>query len=150
MPFTDIVIVTHDWPRFGEVLDLSYDVLYGPFGVARDAEWYHPAHGSQFAVALDEGGRILGTARLLPVAGGVSRQVRQVMVAPHAHGQGVGRLLMQTLEDLARSQDAEELWLNARYTAYGFYEKLGYFFEGPEFASELTGIAHRTMRKSLA
>ena len=51
-----IETVSHDWPRFDEVLDLYYDVLYGPFGVPRDVEWYHPAHGSVFAVALGSGG----------------------------------------------------------------------------------------------
>ena len=50
-----IELVTHDWGRFEEVLDLCYDVLYRSFGVARQGDWYHPAHGSEFAVALDAG-----------------------------------------------------------------------------------------------
>jgi len=148
-PGVELLAVDHEWARFGEVLDLSYAELYCPFGVVRDAEWYHPAHGSEFAVALDERGRIVGTARLLPGAGDPERQVRQVVVAPAARGLGVGRLLMQALEGTARTEGAVELWLHARESAIGFYERLGYACEGDRFVSPLTGIPHRTMRKRL-
>ena len=148
-PGIELLAVGHDWARFGEVLDLSYAELYGPFGVARDAEWYHPAHGSEFAVALDGNGGIVGAARLLPSAGDPERQVRQVVVAPEARGLGVGRLLMQAVEGAARAEGAVELWLHARESAIGFYERLGYGCEGERFTSPLTGIPHRTMRKRL-
>jgi len=147
VPAVRIELVAHDWPRFDEVLDLYYDVLYGPFGVPRDFEWYHPAHGSSFAVALGPDGELLGSARLLPEAGDEMRQVRQVVVAPGAQGLGVGRELMDAIERVAAEQDAVELWLNARHTAFGFYEALGWEFCGEPFVSELTGIPHREMRK---
>ena len=145
-----ISMVDHGWERFDELLDLSYAVLYGPFGVEREAEWYHPANGSEFAVALGEDSALLGTARLLPAPGESSRQIRQVVVAPAAHGGGVGRALMAALESVALAEDAEELYLHARQSAIGFYERLGYVGEGDEFTSTLTGIPHRTMRKRLA
>lgn len=149
MPDFEIQLVRHDWERFGELLDLSYAILYGPFGVARETEWYHPANGSEFAVALDPGGELLGTARLLPAPGDAQRQVRQVVVAPEAHGRGVGRALMAALHAVAAAEGAEELWLHSRVSALGFYERLGYAIEGEEFTSVLTGIPHRTMRKRL-
>jgi predicted GNAT family N-acyltransferase len=142
-----IELVDHDWPRFGEVLDLYYDVLYGPFGVARETEWYHPAHGSRFAIALSEDGALLGSARLLPSAGDAERQVRQVVVSPEAQGRGTGRALMEAIERIAAEEGARELWLNASSVAYGFYEALGWEFVGEEFASELTRVPHRLMRK---
>jgi predicted GNAT family N-acyltransferase len=142
-----IELTDHGWDRFDEVLDLYYDVLYGPFGVARDAEWYHPAHGSTFALALGASGELVGSARLLPEAGDELRQVRQVVVAPSAHGRGIGRELMSAIEHVAAEQGADELWLNARHTAFGFYEALGWRFSGESFVSELTGIPHREMRK---
>jgi predicted GNAT family N-acyltransferase len=144
-----IEMVTHDWPCFDEVLDLYYDVLYGPFGVARDFEWYHPAHGSIFAIGLGADDALLGSARLLPAAGDEVRQVRQVVVAPTAQGLGLGRELMTAIETTAAEQGARELWLNARHTAFGFYAALGWEFSGPLFESELTGIPHREMRKQV-
>lgn len=149
-------VVTHDWARFDELQQLSYEVLYQRYGVARDGDWYHPANGSEFSVAIAETndaaaqGAILGSARLLPFeAGSLSRQVRQVAVAPAAQGAGVGRVLMEALERIAAREGATELWLNARASAYGFYERLGFVAEGDEFVSALTGIPHRTMRKRL-
>jgi predicted GNAT family N-acyltransferase len=144
-----IVVVNHGWERFDELLDLSYAILYGPFGVARETEWYHPAHGSEFAVALAEDSSLLGTARLLPAPGDSSRQVRQVVVAPSAQGAGVGRALMATLERIAIAENARDLWLHSRESAIPFYERLGYAVESDRFISDLTGIAHKTMRKRL-
>jgi ribosomal protein S18 acetylase RimI-like enzyme len=145
----NIEIIRHDWSRFAELLDLSYDVLYRDFAVARDGDWYHPANGSEFAVALQSTGELLGTARLLPAPGDSSRQVRQVAVSPGAHGRGVGRALMRELERLATAEGADQTWLHARENAFGFYARLGYKPEGEVFVSELTGIPHRTMRKRL-
>jgi len=149
MPGFRIETVTHEWPRFAEVLDLYFDVLYGPFGVERDFEWYHPANGSRFAIALGPQDELLGSARLLPEAGEEVRQVRQVVVSPAAQGLGVGRELMTTIESIAIEEGAAELWLNARHTAFGFYEALGWEFAGNPFISELTGIPHREMSKRL-
>jgi predicted GNAT family N-acyltransferase len=149
LPEPRILIVTHDWERFDELLELSYSLLYGPFGVAREDEWYVPAHGSEFAVALAEDGGLLGTARLLPAAGDESRQVRQVVVREDAQSLGVGRMLMDALHDLAAAEGASAVWLRARSSALGFYERLGYEPEGEEFISELTGIPHVQMRKRL-
>ena len=70
-------------------------------------------------------------------------------MSPDAHGRGVGRALMAELERLALAQGAEETWLHARDTAFGFYGQLGYVLEGELFVSPLTGIPHRTMRKRL-
>lgn len=144
-----IVRVEHSWPRFAEIQNLYYLVLYAGFGVPRDADWYHDANGSVFAVALGPADEVLGAARLLPSPGDPARQVRQVAVAAQAHGAGLGRRLLLDLEELAVEQGACELWLNSRSSAYGFYERLGFDRDGEEFESELTGIMHTTMRKPL-
>jgi predicted GNAT family N-acyltransferase len=145
----EIELQTHAWDRFDELLDLSYEVLYREFGVPREGDWYHPANGSTFAIALGSDLVLLGTARLLPAPQDRSRQVRQVAVSRDAHGRGVGRALMNELERLAHAEGAEEIWLHARDSAFGFYGRLGYVFASELFVSELTGIPHRTMRKRL-
>lgn len=144
-----LLTVTHEWDRFEDIQDLSYRVLYAPFGVPRNADWYHPAHGSVFVVALSSGGAILGAARLLPAQGEPMRQVRQVVVAPEAQGHGVGRFLMRRIEEVAAEQGAGRVWLEARESAFGFYEAIGYAQDGPLFRSALTGIPHRRMSRSL-
>ena len=156
MPSYAIEFVPLDWGRFDEVLALAFAVLYEPFGLSwpeelsRGADWMHPAAGTHVAVAIAEGGEVLGTARLLPAAGDAERQVRQMAVSPEAAGLGIGRALMLAIESVAAEEGARETWLNSRDTAYGFYQALGYVLEGEEFVSEITGIVHRPARKRLA
>ena len=152
-----VEFVQTSWERFGEVLDLSFAVLYEPFGVVRPldssekgADWMHPAPGTHRAVAMGEHGELLGGARLLPTAGDAARQVRQVAVFDHVRRRGVGRALMRALEAKAAEEGARAVWLNARDTAYVFYERLGYVAEGDAFVSAVTGIVHRRMRKQLS
>jgi GNAT superfamily N-acetyltransferase len=155
VPGYTIEFVSPEWDRFDEVLELSFAVLYEPFGVAwpeeasAAADWMHPAPGTHVAVAISSEHVLLGSARLLPAAGDRERQVRQVAVSPDARWLGVGSALMLALERKAAEEGAQETWLNSRNTAYGFYEVLGYRLEGDEFVSHVTGIPHRAARKRL-
>lgn len=151
-----IEFVPSDWSRADELVRLQYRVLYEPFGLqmpegaaAESAEWMHPGPDTTIVVALAEDGALLGAARLLPAAGDRERQIRQVVVVPDARERGVGRALMASLEAHAIQEGAEETWLNARNSAYGFYGNVGYEFTGDEFISPVTGIPHRAMRKRL-
>jgi predicted GNAT family N-acyltransferase len=128
---------------------LLFEVLYRDFGVSADHDWREDEPGSQIAVAISDNGELLGAARLLPAPGEESRQVRQVAVLPGAQARGVGGALMRAVEQRAAEEGATEVWLNARDTAFAFYERLGYTFSGDTFVSELTGIPHREMRKRL-
>lgn len=52
--------------------------------------------------------------------------VRTVFVHPDRHGQGIGRLLMATLERLARDRQVQTLLVPSSLTAEPFYRKLGF------------------------
>lgn len=132
-----------------DVETLLYDVLYRDFGVASNAAWRETGEGSVVAIARDSGGKVVGSARLLPSAGDADRQLRQLAVSVDARGSGVGRMLVDALERRAGSEGATAIVLNARECAWEFYERLGYRYTGPEFVSELTGIVHRPMRREL-
>jgi predicted GNAT family N-acyltransferase len=54
---------------------------------------------------------------------------------------------MSFAENIARDRGFKRLNMHARKTAQGFYEKLGYHLEGPEF-EEVT-IPHIEMVKDL-
>ncbi|HUQ09215.1 MAG TPA: GNAT family N-acetyltransferase [Steroidobacteraceae bacterium] len=59
----------------------------------------------------------------------VALYVIGLAVAPHAHGQGVGRELMESAKAAARFWPAEALWLDTYESAAGagrFYEKCGF------------------------
>ena len=132
-----------------DVEALLYDVLYRDFGVAEGAAWRETGEGSVVAIARDGRGKVVGSARLLSSPGDVERQLRQLAVSPDARGSGVGRMLIDGLERRAAGEGATAIVLNARDSAWEFYEHLGYTYTGPEFVSELTGIVHRPMRREL-
>jgi len=147
VPEFEVEIVDEHWIGFRRVKALTYESLYREFGIAEDDDWYHDAP-SVHAIARHLG-QLLGSARLLGEPGDQERQLRQVMVVPELRGQGVGRALIDELERIAAAEGASVVWLNARDTAYAFYERLGYEYDGGPFASELTGIVHRRMSKEL-
>jgi predicted GNAT family N-acyltransferase len=91
-------------------------------------------------------GRVVGTARLRPLAPGLAK-VERVAVLRSERGKGIGAALMEQVESRARSQGLASLVLSAQESALVFYTRLGYRAEGER--SFEAGIPHRTMRKPL-
>ena len=85
---------------------------------------------------------VVGTGRLDP-AGKIGR----VAVLPQYRGTGAGAAIVSRLVDLAAAQGLTQVYLNAQASALGFYERLGFRAEGPEF--DEVGIPHRRMRRRI-
>ena len=146
----DIVIreVAHGSPEYLAAVELRRDVLRRPLGLdyseaqlAAEASQVHlVAYGSL------EGGEALGCMSLGRRPDG-SGQIRQAAVRHDQQGRGVGRLLVEALETAARRRGDPRIVLHARCPVIGFYERLGYRVEGPEF--DEVGIPHRMMGKAL-
>jgi predicted GNAT family N-acyltransferase len=90
--------------------------------------------------------KLEGCCMLVPKEDG-SVQLRQMAVVSGLQGKGIGRVLMQFAENIARDRGFKKMIMHARKTATGFYEKLGYKRTGNEFL-EVT-IPHYVMEKSL-
>ncbi|HEX3708136.1 MAG TPA: GNAT family N-acetyltransferase [Mycobacteriales bacterium] len=60
-------------------------------------------------------------------------QLRGMAVAPERRGTGVGALVLLAAIDLVRLAGAPLMWANARVTALGFYQRLGFMIVGEEF-----------------
>ena len=60
-------------------------------------------------------------------------QLRGMAVAPEARGTGLGRELTRACIAFAKENGTELLWCNARTTASGFYQKLGFEIIGNQF-----------------
>jgi GNAT superfamily N-acetyltransferase len=74
-------------------------------------------------------------------------RLRQMAVVSGLQGKGIGRVLMQFAENLARDRGYKKITMHARKLAVGFYEKQGYKLVGQEF-EEVT-IPHYVMEKAL-
>lgn len=88
----------------------------------------------------------IGTCRLRFVDK-FTAKVERVAVLKEKRKTGAGKLLMQTLEDLARQKGAQKLLLHAQVQVIPFYKKLGYKPFGTPFDD--AGILHMKMEKSL-
>jgi ribosomal protein S18 acetylase RimI-like enzyme len=62
-------------------------------------------------------------------------------------GKGIGRVLLNFAENVARDKGYRKMTMHARKNALGFYEKLGYKVVGDEFI-EVT-LPHFAMEKDL-
>lgn len=154
MPYTNIFTRFDIVPveqSTSDLRDLIYNVLYREYEVPRNANWLHLEEGGHFIVARNRWGLPLGLVRIMPVDPTMPnrRQVRQVAVSHAAQGRGIGAALEREAERIAALDGADTLWLNSRFSAYGFYEAAGYRPIGEEFLSELTKIPHRYMEKRL-
>jgi len=74
-------------------------------------------------------------------------KLRQMAVHEKMQRNGIGAALMHFAENVARDAGFKSMIMNARKTAQGFYEKLGYKADGNEFI-EVT-IPHYEMRKNI-
>lgn len=81
------------------------------------------------AVFAPEDGPCVGIASIYHENG---LRLRGMAVDPDWQGKGVGALLIRRLQEVAGERDLD-LWCNARVSALGFYEKLGWVIEGAEF-----------------
>ncbi|WP_370079076.1 GNAT family N-acetyltransferase [Streptacidiphilus sp. MAP12-16] len=124
-------------------------------GIPEEDEWDDLDATSVHVLACDADGTPVGTGRLihgeqaLRVSGrGGVVLLGRLAVLEKARGTGLGVALVRAIEAEGRARGAAELELHAQVDALGFYERLGYVAEGPEYLDG--GIPHRTMTRSLA
>ena len=75
-------------------------------------------------------------------------RIGRVAVLESYRRRGLGTLVMQALEEMARSGQADQLWFHAQISAVPFYLSLGYSVVGDEFME--ADIPHVSMEKQLA
>jgi GNAT superfamily N-acetyltransferase len=118
-----------------------------PFSEADAAQWWRDAvlpcvaAGARTLLAARDGGRIIGTAQLVPAGMPNQRHradVSKVLVHPDARRRGVARALMRRLEALALQQGRSLLVLDTvvNSPAQPLYAGLGYQLAGviPDYA----------------
>ncbi|HVT78649.1 MAG TPA: GNAT family N-acetyltransferase [Acidimicrobiales bacterium] len=72
-------------------------------------------------------------------------QLRGMAVADAQQRRGVGAALIADAKTRVAAAGATVLWCNARDTALGFYERLGFTVYGDGFATADTGLPHHVM-----
>jgi N-acetylglutamate synthase-like GNAT family acetyltransferase len=133
-----------EWDSY---FDLRWRVLREPWGQARGTERDSLDSNAFHLAILDGGGSALAVGRLHSNTP-EEAQIRYMAVDPAYQQSGLGREILEGLEDRARSQGAKRIALNARDNAVGFYTRCGYAAIGP--GETLFGeVRHTRMSKSL-
>ena len=76
-------------------------------------------------------------------------RLRGMAVDPSTQGSGVGRRVLEEGAAAAREGGASVLWANARTSALGFYQRMGWRIVGDEFIASDSGLPHFPMALEL-
>lgn len=131
--------------RYAQACALRNELLRRPLGLDLFTEDLAAESAYRHYGMLEEE-RVVACVLAVPLTPKKAK-LRQMAVSVEYQNQGVGRQLLQNLELDLKRQGVESLELEARTTAVGFYEKLGYVTEGEEFLA--VSIPHVRMVKSL-
>lgn len=138
-------IIDHGSKEYQQMVDLRMQILRKPLGLYFSPEDLEKEK-EDILIAAYEDDQLLGCCMLTQTAPYTVR-LRQMAVKAGLQGKGIGRVLMQFAENIARDRGNKKITMHARKTAAGFYEKLGYQHTGEEFL-EIT-IPHYIMEKQL-
>jgi GNAT superfamily N-acetyltransferase len=140
-----IRIIDHGTKEYQQMINLRYMILRKPLGLEFSPEELEKEKNDILIGCFDDD-KLEGCCMLTDSGGKVVR-LRQMAVLSGLQGKGLGRVLMQFAENIARDRGFKKLSMHARKSAAGFYEKLGYRISGEEFV-EVT-IPHFIMEKDL-
>lgn len=131
---------------YRDLLALRFAELRKPLGMSWTPDELAADRGDRHFGLREGGGPWLAVAVMHDLGNGVAK-LRQIAVTDARKGQGLGRILMERIEQKLEREGVAELVLNARLTVAGFYDALGYVREGDLF--EEIGLPHVRMRKRL-
>ncbi|MFI4850966.1 MAG: GNAT family N-acetyltransferase [Gimesia chilikensis] len=132
--------------EYQQACELRNTILRLPLGLnllqedlSNEAEYLH--------FGMFKSDRLVACVLAVPLGSGRAK-LRQMAVSGECQGQGIGRRLIESVEDCLVQQGFQVVELDARREAVGFYEKLGYIPKGDEFIS--VTIPHQRMTKAIA
>lgn len=133
--------------QFSEYFDLRWRILRATWDRLRGSEKDEFDEGAYHVTARDQDGRLLGIGRL-HFNSDEEGQIRFMAVEEEYRGFGVGRAIINKLEEIARARGAARIVLNARDNVLGFYQRCGYSIIGPG-PTMFDKVKHSRMEKIL-
>lgn len=130
-----------------EYFDLRWRILRAPWDQPRGSEKDEFDDVADHVAVWDEERRLLGVGRL-HLNNEKEAQIRYMATEEDSRGLGIGRVIIEKLEQLARARGVERIVLNARDNVVGFYQHFGYSIIG--LGPTMFGkIKHLKMEKKL-
>ena len=138
-------IIDYGSPEYQEMIALRMEILRKPLGLSFNEEDLAKEKDDILLGAFEDD-QLVACCILTRVSEETCK-LRQMAVHEKMQRNGIGAALMHFAENVARDAGFKSMIMNARKTAQGFYEKLGYKADGNEFI-EVT-IPHYEMRKNI-
>lgn len=119
-----------------------------------DVHFPEDEHATSFHLGAFEGDEVVAVASFSPTPtpyreGADAWQLRGMAVADDHQRRGLGEALIVDAVRRLQENGATVLWCNARDTAAGFYERLGFVVHGDGFTTKTTGLPHHVMVRDL-
>ena len=108
-----------------ETIEISYAKAYPPRAVA----FFKDFHGKEEILERGQAGTVLVVEQdgaLVATGSLIDGEIFGVFVHPDVQGAGLGKTLMELLEEKARASGSEEFLLSVSLPSKKFYEGLGY------------------------
>jgi len=143
----DFVIKQPESPEeFKQYYDLRYRILRAPWGEPEGCE-VDDIEDQCFHIMATNHMKAVGVGRL-QFNSALEAQIRYMAVEKEYEGNGIGRMLVNALEQEAKNQNISTVMLDAREPAVGFYQKLGYSIEKKSYLL-FNEIQHYRMIKQI-
>ncbi len=129
-----------------QYFELRWRMLRAPWGEAEGSE-VDDIEDQCFHIMVMNNEHVLGVGRL-QFNSADEAQIRYMAVEKKHERNGIGRLIVNALEQEAISKSINTVMLDAREPAVGFYQKLGYRIEEKSYVL-FDEIQHYRMTKQL-
>ncbi|HEY2725996.1 MAG TPA: GNAT family N-acetyltransferase [Parafilimonas sp.] len=140
-----VKLIDHGSKEYSQMIALRHNLLRKPLGLSFDDAELEDEMNDILIGCFDDD-HLEGCCLLTQTEPAILR-LRQMAVVSGLQGKGIGKVLLQFAENIARDRGFKKIIMHARKTATGFYEKLGYEITSNEF-EEVT-IPHYIMEKKL-
>lgn len=128
---------------YNKAVQLRRDFLFQ--GVENPEQYLQdPWEQRSIHTVIEDNGIVLGVGRLTFDEDG-NGIISQMAVKPDLRKKYVGSTIVEHLVKLCVFKAAKKVYMSARVSAVGFYEKQGFNTIGAEFTSPKTGIIHVSM-----
>ena len=142
----DIKQISTNDPLYQQERALRNETLLRPIGI-KDFGWEHRDKEAHHIIAYQKTAnkkdQVVGCVLLYQLPNTQTGQLMQMAVKSNLQKTGVGKSLTRKLLELAAENNLDTVFCHARESVYGFYEKLGFKKEGPEFNE--VGVIHNKM-----
>ena len=136
-------VIDADWLQHADAIrTVRHTVFVLEQGIPAALEWDNRDPDCRHALALLDDGSAVATGRLQP-----DGRLGRMAVLAGWRGRGIGRAILDQLQDQARGLQLSVLYLHAQEGTAGFYQKAGFIPRGEAF--EEAGIRHIEMVRQL-